>query len=171
MKLLKDGSNEIIKSVEEKFAVNNVYVSEKEVYALFEEMVKILNELDWVETDVERINNIIKLYFEVAYLFGNNFIHIMKKIIYLYYRIRKEFDYSVSDSRIDEILFDVFISYISRYIFTHVDTGELTFEMAVYVCYGLNSDENMELIIDKVKTKLILEGGNIRNEEYFIDFR
>ncbi len=101
-------------SINEITAIKHTFLSHKwnitneEIARLITYQNRVLEKLEWIETDTNQLLHIIEPFLSSFYLNENNYLPIIKKVISCFYLLRQSFDYHSSDNDIIETMVCIF---------------------------------------------------------------
>lgn len=84
----------------QEITVQNITITNEDFNVLQDYQAKLCRKLEWVETDKKKIETIAYTLLSTGYLHEGNYLDILKKVISIYYRMRKKLTNKVRDQQL-----------------------------------------------------------------------
>ncbi|MGN1343118.1 MAG: DUF6323 family protein [Traorella sp.] len=79
------------------FLSSKLSLTDKEIQMLYHYQQKVCEKLDWIETNPEKLNQLLSPFLQTNLVNSADLMQILKKIIQSYYLIRSQINYTLSD--------------------------------------------------------------------------
>lgn len=100
MKLIQTVSNNELQEIQQTLLSYGISLRPHDISQLIQYQTKICDQLDWVETDSMKLQQIIQPFLQTNLIHTADILIVLKKIIQSYYIIRSKGNDSLSDERI-----------------------------------------------------------------------
>lgn len=90
----------VVKQNSQEITIGNMEMTNEDFKILQDLQAKLCRKLEWVETDKKKIETIAYTLLSTGYLHEGNYLDVLKKVISIYYRMRKKLTNRVSDQQL-----------------------------------------------------------------------
>lgn len=90
----------VVKQDSQEITIRNMAITNEDFKILQDHQAKLCRKLEWVETDKKKIETIAYTLLSTGYLHEGNYLDVLKKVISIYYRMRKKLTNRVSDQQL-----------------------------------------------------------------------